>query len=506
MVSWRTVAIVAVVAIAFIAGTRVFGNWRKSGLEEESGPQLANPSNAAGGKPGAPGSVTFRVRVPDVTPAADTIVLHVGLATFPMTRLPDGRLETTVDLSLWERETRLVYGYSRGGFHPYAEVGFNEDVKKLPRVHSIGSASVVEDVVESWKWLPNAPAEPAINSSFSTASIASRERFWGGPHLADWWDPTFAWQLNSTAAKMEDMRYAWVAISPSWDMKSVDPPVLCAECTEMPTFSDEELRAQIRWLKSEGLSVLLRAQTCCTVEDAATRNATWWNAYYDQYEAMVRYHAKVAREEGADAFMFTSAHFALPGEAGAPPFAHDRWQRIVDAAEESGVPISYETYGFGDERPWPWTAIDFFDRLDYLAINFGPALSGSRAPTQAELDLNMSKEWAGIDRVHNETGLPVVLHAVHYESIAGGATPVPEHFDTFYDPAEAKFVYDGAVQAMCYESVLREVAKRPWVEGVFSWGYGYHDGRTPDGTLRGKPAEAVFAGWMNALEASVVSG
>ena len=100
------------------------------------------------------------------------------------------------------------------------------------------------------------------------------------------------------------------------------------------------------------------------------------------------------------------------------------------------------------------------------------------------------------------TGKPIIASGVAYESKVGAGLPKgPEILYVFEDPdlAATKYniTYSAEQQAMIYESLMREIAQRPYIQGVFTWGYPYIETPlVPDSAIRGKMAERILAKWF----------
>ncbi len=136
------------------------------------------------------------------------------------------------------------------------------------------------------------------------------------------------------------------------------------------------------------------------------------------------------------------------------------------------------------------TVYDFPGLADYVGTttyDIGvPDLPGD-APFRALIGDYARRFADRVDRIHDRWGKPVVLYTVH-------APSKPRAGDEF----------GRLSQAAAYEAMFREVAKRPYVAGTFSWAYdmiGASEFAT-DG-VRGRTAESVPAKWYDLLASGV---
>lgn len=448
---------------------------------------------------------TFRVLVPASTPNEDAVVLTFEFAVFPMTRVGENVYETTIDVSPWHGSEGIRYGYTRGGFQPYGEMGYIDNTG--PRNFVPGDENVREEQVSEWRWLPNGPAPTLVfESAASSSAIAARERFWAGPLFMDFWNPQWPLQYDSTVAHLDEVGYGWVALAPPWDYASTDAPIIDDENVMVPAWSEEELRQEIRMFRDAGFNVYLAPQVCCVRPGFEGRSDAWWQTWYDEYFEFVRFHTTIAKEEGVDALSINGAPESYPGNALAPSFAEERWDAIFEEARSAGVPVGLGMVtgvqdGVTPQPPWPPESTAFFDDVDFLSIGVWDGLVDKQDPSTVELDAAFDRVFFGLDHAHNISGKPVVLGQIAYFSEVDGAKPKgPETFPTWGDLEANRTRYDGDLQARIYESLMRHVASRAYIEGAFPFGYAYLDAPlTLDSDIRAKPAEDVFVGWVERL-------
>jgi hypothetical protein len=90
------------------------------------------------------------------------------------------------------------------------------------------------------------------------------------------------------------------------------------------------------------------------------------------------------------------------------------------------------------------------------------------------------------------------LIGVAYESQKGaGLEKGPETSFTWGPPDKVADKYSSEEQAGIYEALMRAIAEKEYITGVFPFGYWYADSPlTVDMSIRGKMAERILANWF----------
>ena len=297
-----------------------------------------------------------------------------------------------------------------------------------------------------------------------------------------------------------------MGLAPPWDYASIDPPVIDDDNVPVPAWSEEELRTEVRMFRDAGYNVLLAPQVCCTMVDVEDRSDEWWEAWYAEYTSFVRFHAVIAKEESVDALSINGRPESYPGNPFAPSFAEERWEAIFDEARKAGVPLGLGMVtgvqdGVTPQPPWPPESAAFFDDVDFLAMSVWDGLVDKQDPSMSEIDAGFDRVFYGLDHAHNISQKPVVFTQVAYFSEVDGAkSKGPETFPTWGNVEANRTRFDADLQARIYESLMRHVAPRAYIEGAFPFGYAYLDAPlTLDSDIRAKPAEDVFVGWAERL-------
>lgn len=497
-------------ALLIIAATPKFlGDAGKVSGSPNSTAAMPNSSIAGDAK-----EIPVKLTVPSTTPPAEPIVLHYGLSELVLKRTGNFTYEGILNASNYNVGSTVAYGYSRGGIIAFGECGFmGIGGALMPRNFTVGVDTQINDKVTCWKWLPgNASEEPLIPTQAGGGAFEARPRFWKGAYLPDFWSPEQAYNYNQTIAHMKQEGFDWIAIKPPVSESSSDPvQYALGQRINCPSFPNDTLKDEIHAFKHAGMHVLLEVQLCSGEDQYQNKNSTWWQQWFSQVKQVVQYHAKIAKDESVDAFVL-QFDGALPLATGSPNFSSEEWSQIIDIARTSGANVSFSSGAWGADTadphalPYPLGSVDFINRLDFLEVGVQNTLFLNNSyPTQADIDAAIEKIIGRLDYLHNLTGKPVLIAPVSYSSTDGaGLKKGPEVLYAYMDPSKVysqyNVAYNDTQQAMIYEAIMRSIASRPYIIGIFTWGYGYVDSQlTPDDTIRGKMAERVLSRWFSNL-------
>jgi hypothetical protein len=481
--------------------------------------------------------MTVTVDVPLNTPGEDTVYFQSGpFVAWPMEPVDDDTWTITlreidlVNAAYGEGESyrgpsfdrganTVSYAFTRGwgylGAEALVDEGDQDTFWAVTREVRFVPGTAHHDTVDRWRWLPPDDAllptyDPDVKGWQPRAGGAE---FQAGVFLADVWDDTMTVLTGPTnRAAKEGARATWVQLAPPWDYREVDPlPVISNQGVEVPAYADEEdLRKHIREIKASGLKVILEPQVCCNTSFEMELGEDWYREWFDQYEAFLLYHARIAADEGVDAMIldWSGGHIgALPGSPGAYPWFEERWRQLMAGARAVyRGPIGHtlllaQPVGVHGP-PWPYGELTtILDLFDYLGVSIWAGLAEGNDDSYAEIAERVESLFdADLLPVYQETGKPMILASVAYGSYDGGAQSKLGVYDVAleaYHPEQAtRLVYDPIEQAMVFDAIMQAVAQRPYIVGIYPFLYQYIAlPLSPDYSVRGKPAEQVIAAW-----------
>ena len=116
----------------------------------------------------------------------------------------------------------------------------------------------------------------------------------------------------------------------------------------------------------------------------------------------------------------------------------------------------------------------------------------------------MEKTFDSLEGEYERLGKPFVLSQIAYASAANGCRGLEEYSVddrriSYWEPKDST-PNDMETQAVIYDEIMRGVASRPWITGVYPFGYFYYEMQDKGYNIRGKPAEKVVSGWYRAIE------
>ena len=518
----KKIAISLVALIILLSVIRYVGDFRRDSIDNGTGDSTltsststtptSSTSKTTTSNQNSPSDlkIMFRVSIPKNTPKLDTIVFHAANSLLPMSKIGDYEYELEFDPEEYGigEGGWVDYSYSRGGFSPFAEDIWKSSFEKPPRSVQVGTTHLVEDTVTGWKWF-DVLNETDIPSQADNTTIVSRPEFWKGVQLPDFWSEEWEFQYDSTIDRLKRLGYEWIELSPPWEVVSEDPPVISNINTTVPAYPDAKLRRHIQEFKKEGFNIALRIQIDSRGLNSTDRDVDWWNEWYDQLNNFVKYHADLSLEEGVSALIITSPLFddlPLYNKTPALVNASTQWSRIIDTAKTSGAKVGIETFARGASMdttnllPYIADGVDFFDKLDFLGVSLWGDVVNITNPSQSDFDKGMERIFEHLDYTYNQTRLPIVFPGVAYASENGsGLAKGSETFYTWDDPTLVEDRYNSQEQAMIYEAMMKQVATRDYIQGVFPFGYWYVDAplTVDDMSIRDKMAERILVRWFD---------
>lgn len=279
---------------------------------------------------------------------------------------------------------------------------------------------------------------------------------------------------QSSLAKMAQTGAGWVALTPTWYMKSRTDSALAPT---QSTPSDDSLRAALRGAKALGLRVALKPH----VDVAGNRLRALIDpkdskAWFASYRGMLMRYARLARDEHADMLVVGTELFVMS------TLPHRRqWVDLI--AEVRGVypgPLTYAANWYDFEQ------VSFWGELDFIGIDgYFPLVSGDNK-------FAMKLEWEAIKpliaaaaAVH---GKPVLFTEFGISS-QKGANLKPWEWRDFGD-------VDLKVQKNYIESFIEVFGGESWFAGLWQWSWETNPDaggpRDKSMTVQGKPALDVL--------------
>jgi hypothetical protein len=245
----------------------------------------------------------------------------------------------------------------------------------------------------------------------------------------------------------------WVAINPFAYMPAVNSPRLTFNRDRTMTRGD--LKQVVADAHAAGLKVLLKphiwsrdfAQGKWHGDIEMTSDADW-AAWFAQYSDYIVDQASLAEQAGVDGF-------CIGLEYGKTMSQEVRWRAVI--AEVRKVyrgPICYSA-GFLD-----YDKVPFWDAVDVIGITAYFPLAEMQSPDEATIREGWRKVLTPLEAYAARVNKGVVFTELGYTE-SNRAAIEPWSYDV---P-----VRDPALRVRLYRIALEEIAKRPWIKGVFLW-------------------------------------
>ena len=485
----------------------------------------------------AAGEMVFTVTVPSNTPEEDRVFMVSGPSkVFTLDRTGPNTWSialTEADFSdpLWSGveenyngawfapdTKQLNYAFTRGyhylggeflaGDPPFEDWNIGRTTTFIP-------GTVQVDTVERWRWfLPDGEMLPSYPATLTQwLPRLNGLEFEAGVFILDIWEDYLTAVTRSTNQAARNNAHAtWAELAPPWDYRQLDPlPIISNVGVSVPAYPTEDaLRGHIRDIKADGLKVTMEPQVCCVdIGDTSTRSEAWVAAWFDQYEAFLLYHARIAEEEGADKFLLTwAADIAvLTNDSRRQQLFDQRMREILlNVKSVYSGPIGYSILLLGPKEfygtPANYDSLTAIaDLIDFWGVHFWKGLATTDNASQADLDAEVERVFAVmLDPIYETDQKPQVLSSVAYGSYDGAVKSELSVCDvageTYFPESHTTLVYDGIEQAMVMQAVMRAVAKRPQIVGIYPFLYQYvAQPLSPDYSIRGKPAEGTLSEW-----------
>ncbi|MCK4413291.1 MAG: hypothetical protein KAY32_07095 [Candidatus Eisenbacteria sp.] len=232
-----------------------------------------------------------------------------------------------------------------------------------------------------------------------------------------------------------------------------------------------------------GMHVFLKPHVDC--QNGAWRgvieftNESDWAAWFASYRAFLNHYAELAAAAGVEE-LCVGCEFCRTVHRSA------EWLAVIaDVRARFSGPITYAAN-------WDnYTAVTFWDSLDYAGIDGYFELTDLLDPTPAQLLAAWAPWEADVADFAQTSGHSIVFTEIGYRSV-DGANIHPWEWTT-------SGTVDLQEQVDCYEAALQTFCDRDYFRGFFWWDWEPdpdHGGPTDNGySPHGKPAADVLADW-----------
>lgn len=371
---------------------------------------------------------------------------------------------------------------------------------------------VIKDSVKQWSWSVDDQSTITVPSD----PIAPKpEGFVAGVELLPGYHPSWQAYMGNAFANIRELEANWVVLSPTWHYTSTNPPVLSqVQGVDSSWYDLSQMGLQA---KNQGLKIAVYPSTAYYQPadiwwKTATRDAGWWQSWYDRYETFILNHADFANQSGAEALIFGDALVApaLPGgklldgsDSGVPDDVEKRWVNLIQKirARYNGKIIWRINFPVSSQG-----IPEFVKDVDQIYVVLDGQLSDQETPEAGSIQVQTTQLLNNdILAIRDKFDKPLLL-GISYPSSSGAASGCIKSGDACLP--EAIFNQAGleiqsvnrnlAEQAVLYNGILNALSQNAWVAGVIASGY-YPAVSVQDKSksIRGKPAGDVVWFWFD---------
>ena len=468
------------------------------------------------------GPPLFDLAVPDTTPGFDQVSIQFSpfdwTEPIPMWKLEENHWVYML-ISPLSAQEEFNYRYCRNDQCGRADDSLtpgNSSPGRAVQVSEESQTITIEDAVNSWYWLD--PLPPLEDPVIPPASPRP-EGFIAGIELQTYYHPSLTPRLPVTFREIEALHAGQVLLSPTWTYTRQNPPVFEAVSGSDQSWTDLGKSAELA--NSFGLPVAFYPQAHFPQGmgewwSTATLDFAWWQVWFERYRNFIFSFADKAQLDGATGLVIGGEWIepALPGgllpdgsPSGVPADAEQRWREII-----AEVRTRYDGQLYW-ALPADAEGIDppaFIEDLDHIYLLWSLPLSSSVDYTEEQLVKSAADYLDGeVFLLDISLEMPITI-AVAYPSAQGGlqgCIPInagdnqqacldPHRLEPPY-PDQPSIDQDLAGQSAGYNSLLKVINERDWIDGFVSRGY-YAPAKLQDksNSVHGKPAESILLTWF----------
>ncbi|MCD6427440.1 MAG: endo alpha-1,4 polygalactosaminidase [Caldisericaceae bacterium] len=245
-----------------------------------------------------------------------------------------------------------------------------------------------------------------------------------------------------------------IAICIIWYQKTKDSVTIREDENMSPP--DEKIVYLIEEAHKRGMGVMLRPYV--NIEEGNSwegqidfgNNSSLWGRWFESYERFVLHYAKIAQEEDVELFSVGAELEGTVNETG-------HWEKVIkDVRKVYNGKILYAA-NWGNEEN-----VKFFDKLDYISLDFYPTLSEKKNPSESDFENALRNECIPqLRSLYLKYKKPIILSETGFRSIDSAYTDPWDY--------EKKGKTDYEMQAELYKAILNTLYKEDFIKGIFLW-------------------------------------
>ncbi len=373
------------------------------------------------------GAVYFITSIPENTSPTATVTLQLNPFSWfdplPMTRLNNNQwvftLFSPLDFS-YPVTYRYCLNYICSNPGSPAAVLQSGTYDFLPQ----NTSQLLEDQVESWGWPEPEHAEPV-----ALPEMSPRPSFETGLEILPGGHPDWPGLVQTFAVTASDINPDSIIFAPSWTAGSEPAPLLQFDPENSPFYTEMALGVQAA--SGQGLNPVIKPVLFHDNLEQwwleSPRDWSWWNLWFERYQAMILTYAHLAEETGAHRLIIGGGAVtpALPGgtladgsDSQAPVDAEARWSKVIEAVRSTySGDLGFETV-YAPDMILP----SFLDSVDTIVIRLEAPLADAPDEAPAVLQQNALSSVADVVNQAEVFSDQLLIISFSFPSIDGGAT------------------------------------------------------------------------------------
>jgi len=465
--------------------------------------------------------ITFRAKVPDNTPAEDTISIQFNpygwTEPIPMWRHNVHEWSFTL-FSPLNMLGKVGYRFCRNDQCGIADDEATGGLKTGGYPFSTSLISqFIEDDITNWKWWDKSSSSTRI----VTTSINPRgDTFITGIEWLSYYHPSWMSYINLAVTNVHAIGSNWIFLSPSWTLMQSNPPVIELIPGKDMLWQDVIQTAAVIQRESLNLAIFPRLHfQNNNPEDwwgSGSRNEGWWQSWFDRYEEFILHHATIAMQTGAKALVIGGPEIypALPGAlleagepSGAPEDIENRWKTLIKNVKSryQGILIWALPYDMIDNPP---SLISEVDQV-YILWSTPNFPNDAKSETDSVQSIGKSLDTKILPLQEN-LKKPIILGIQYPSNKDSVTTCLPNSTNCvnfeYYNPSTTQIPgqVDLSSQVNIYNAVLFAINQRTWINGIVARGYFppvLLQDKSP--SIHGKPASDIIWYWFPRLRGEV---
>lgn len=467
--------------------------------------------------PNAP--ILFEVTVPEDTPTGDVVYIQFNPYgwTPPIPMWPSGTNRWAYKLfGPLNIVGAFGYRYCRNAQCDAADDAQTPGASSRGRTvtPSIAPQDIV-DTVNEWIW-HQSPGTPSLVA----AEIPSRgPGFFAGIEIQPYYDPSTPAFVPQALQNIQAIGANWVIFTPTWTVSDGNPLIFSQQPGRDAFWSDTI--TAVTQARSLNLNVALFPQPRFVTRahdfwNSATRDAIWWNDWFNHYRAFAVHYADLASLTGAQALVIGGDWIrpALPGgtlpdgtASGVPPDAEARWRQVITEVRQHfrGTVIFALPYGDDSDS----VPVSILMDSDVVYLLWFASLSEQAAPNRTELFAEAGRLLdESVSTVRMQINKPLILGLAYPSSTYSATGCLPDGQGGCLDwmdlsrpnPDINSVNLDLQQQLNIYDAIFNAVNGRTWIDGLISRGYFLPAAlQDKSASIHGKPTADLLWYWFPRL-------